>query len=269
MKYSIIIPVLNQLHYTQQCVESLLANGVKAESILIIDNGSSDETPQWLAANPQYASIHNVVNLGCGGAWTQGALHWDSEWVVLLNNDVVMGHNAIEASIARAEQLGVEVVSTALIEGELDYDIKTFTADYVQKMAGQQRAGFFHGVCFAVKREVFHRIGFLDTDRALFGREDTEFLFRCQRNGVKMATVGEAVMHHFGSITQKAMKLEAGVTEFGDHRYLYRKLGLSWWGRQAYKRTRRNRERQWRTQELAATGMTLHMDRRGGQWIYR
>src|SRR4051812_42500057 len=87
MRYRIVIPVLNQLAYTQQCVESLLRGGTPAETLLVIDNGSSDETPAWLASRPDIPSIRNRVNLGCGGAWTQGALAVGADWVVLLNND--------------------------------------------------------------------------------------------------------------------------------------------------------------------------------------
>src|SRR4029079_1146413 len=70
MRYSVVIPVLNQLHYTKQCVDSLIANGVPAESVLVIDNGSTDDTPAWLAQRSDIRSVRNPVNLGCGGAWT-------------------------------------------------------------------------------------------------------------------------------------------------------------------------------------------------------
>ena len=269
MKYSVVIPVLNQLKYTRQCVDSLLAVGVPVESMLVIDNGSTDETAQYLAANPQSPSIWNAVNLGCGGAWTQGALANKSEWVVLLNNDVVLGHNAIEAGIGAAEKLGLGVVSPALMEGELDYDATEFAQKFIGEMGEVRREGWFHGVCFTVHRDVFHKIGFLDTDRLLFGREDAEFLARCKRGSIKVATVGASVLHHFGSITQSAMKREQGIKEFGDHRYAYRRFGMNWWDRQTNKLNRKRNEANWRAAELAAHGMTLHMDRRGGAWSYR
>jgi N-acetylglucosaminyl-diphospho-decaprenol L-rhamnosyltransferase len=269
MNYSVVIPVLNQLHYTKQCVDSLLAVGVPVESLLVINNGSVDETASYLAGNAHIPSINNLVNLGCGGAWTQGALAGKHEWVVLLNNDVVLGHNAIEASIAAAERLKLGVVSTSLVEGELDYDTAEFSAKFVAEMKEVVRPGWFHGVCFAVRRDVFHQIGFLDTDRNLFGREDAEFLARCKRGNIAVGTVGAAVMHHFGSITQSAMKREQGVKEFGDHRYAYRRFGMNWWDRQVNKVERKRKARSWRDAELAAHGMTLHMDRRGGSWSYR
>jgi N-acetylglucosaminyl-diphospho-decaprenol L-rhamnosyltransferase len=269
MRYTVVIPVLNQLHYTQQCIESLLANGVPAQSLLVIDNGSSDATPDWLASRPDIRSVRNPVNLGCGGAWTQGALLSNSDWVVLLNNDIVCAHNFIEAQIRAAEVQRLDVVSPSLVEFELDYDLSAFTAEFLRKMSGTVRAGWFHGVCFSVRREVFERVGFLDTDRLLFGREDAEFLARCKRHGIDVGTVGDALMHHFGSITQNAMKKEQGVSKFGDHRYFYSKIGLDWWGRQQAKFARKSQTARWVASERGRTGMTLHMVHRGGSIEYR
>jgi N-acetylglucosaminyl-diphospho-decaprenol L-rhamnosyltransferase len=269
MRYSVVIPVLNQLHYTKQCVDSLIANGVPAESVLVIDNGSTDDTPAWLAQRSDIRSVRNPVNLGCGGAWTQGALLSDSDWVVLLNNDIVCAHNFIEAQIASAEANKLDVVSPSLVEFELDYDLASFTTEFLRKMSGTVRRGWFHGVCFSVRREVFQKIGFLDTDRLLFGREDAEFLARCQKHGIEVGTVGDALMHHFGSITQNAMKKEQGVSKFGDHRYFYSKIGLNWWGRQQAKFARKSQTAKWSKEERERTGMTLHMVHRGGQVEYR
>lgn len=255
--------------HTQQCVQSLLCHGVEVSSLLIIDNGSTDDTPAWLASRPDLRSIRNPVNLGCGGAWTQGALASDSDWVVLLNNDIVCGHNFIEAQIEAAQKYGLEVVSPSMVEFELDYDLAAFTPEFLAKMSGTVREGWFHGVCFSVHRAVFHKAGFLDTDRLLFGREDAEFLARCKRHGLKVGTVGDALLHHFGMITQTAMKKELGVSKFGDHRYLYSKIGLNWWGRQQAKFARKSQVRQWSDAELARSGMTLHMVHRNHCVEYR
>jgi N-acetylglucosaminyl-diphospho-decaprenol L-rhamnosyltransferase len=269
MRASIVIPVMNQLHYTRQCVESLLQHGTDPASILVVDNGSVDETPAWLASMPQIRSVRNAVNLGCGGAWTQGAMLSDSEWVVLLNNDIVSGHAFVPAMLDAAEREGLEVVSCAMVERDLDYPLEAFTAEFVAKMGAVVRRGWFHGVCFAVRRTVFERIGFLDTDRLLYGREDSEFLYRCRRNGVPVGTVGAALLHHFGSITQNAIKQQTGVRKMGDHRYFYAKVGLGWWGRQRAKFARKSQTRRWSQTERATHGQTLHMVHVDGQWEYR
>ena len=270
MKVGIVIPVLNQLDYTRQCVESLLAAGVPGQSILVIDNASTDDTPQWLAATRQVRSLRNPVNLGCGSAWTQGAvLMPEAEWVVFLNNDVLFAHDAIGASIAAAEARGHEVVSPALMEGQLDYDLAGHTRDFVARMVGEWRENYFHAVCFAVRRDVLHRIGFPDTDRALFGREDIEYLVRCRRNKVPMGVSGAGVLHHFGSVTQSALKLELGVRNFGDNRYLYSRLGMGWWARKRFKAELQSQADAWRVAEKGRHGLTLHMERQDGRWTMR
>ncbi len=266
MKYRIVIPVLNQLAYTRQCVESLLAHGSAASSLLVIDNGSNDATPQWLASRPDVPSLRNRVNLGCGGAWTQGALLADSDWVVLLNNDVIVCESAMDRLLGAADRHGLEVISPSLVEGPLDYDFAMHAKAFCSAMTGSLRAGWFHGVCFAVRRSVFERIGFPDTDRQLGGREDVEFLVRCTRHHIPVGTVGDALLHHFGSITQKAIKLETGQDDLGDRGHFYRKVGMNWLARKRFKSERRRLARNWVRQEHAEHGFAMHMLRIDGQW---
>lgn len=267
MRYVVVIPVLNELRYTTQCIDSLLAHGTPAGAILVIDNGSSDGTPAWLAAHPEIRSVRNAVNLGCGGAWTQGALLADAEWVVLLNNDVLVSERAMDAMLDAADKHGLDVVSPSLAEGELDYDFEAHAAAFVAAMAGSLRRDWFHGVCFAVRKKVFESIGFLDTDRRLGGREDVEYLVRCQRNGIPVGTVGDALLHHFGSITQKAIKLETGQKDLGDRDYFYAKLGMGWLARKRFKAARKRSARSWLAKETSTGGYAMHMLRSAGRWV--
>ena len=266
MRYTVVIPVLDQLHYTQQCVDSLIAGGTPAAAILVIDNGSSDDTPQWLASRSDIRSLRNRVNLGCGGAWTQGALLADSEWAVLLNNDVIVADHAMDRMLDAADKQGLDVVSSALVEGPLDYDFAAHAQAFQDKMAGTLRRGWFHGVCFAVRRSVFERIGFPDTDRQLGGREDVEYLLRCLRHDVPVGTVGDALLHHFGSITQKAIKLETGQGDLGDRDHFYRKMGMGWLARKRFKRERKQMAHDWVAVERSQRGYVMHMLRDHGQW---
>jgi GT2 family glycosyltransferase len=266
MRYLVVIPVLDQLRYTEQCVASLLAHGTPAEAILVIDNGSKDETPQWLAAHPAIRSVRNAVNLGCGGAWTQGALLAQSDWVVLLNNDVLVSDRAMDAMLDAGERHGLDVVSPSLAEGALDYDFEAHSARFVAAMKGTLRRDWFHGVCFAVRRSVFEKIGFPDTDRRLGGREDVEYLVRCLRNGVPVGTVGDALLHHFGSITQKAIKLETGQKDLGDRDYFYARVGMGWLARKRFKADRKAMAKTWLTDEMTKAGYSMHMLRTEGSW---
>jgi glycosyltransferase involved in cell wall biosynthesis len=267
--YMVVVPVLNQLDYTQRCVASLLDGGTDAGSILVIDNGSSDDTPRWLDSQHDVGlcSVRNRTNLGCGGAWTQGALLSDCQWVVLLNNDVVMCRDGISALLDAADRQGLDVISPSIVEGELDYDFDAFAAQFRRAMNGQLRRGWFHGVCFAVRRRVFETIGFPDTDRQLGGREDVEYLVRCDRHGVPTGTVGDVVLHHFGSVTQQALKQQLGLTDLGDRHHFYRKLGMGWLDRKRFKHARREQARRWAARERAC-GYSMHMLRHDKTWSH-
>lgn len=266
MRYTVVIPVLNQLHYTRQCVESLRASGVPAEAILVIDNASTDGTAAWLAGCADARSVHNPVNLGCGGAWTQGCYLSHADWVVLLNNDVLAGPHAIDALLDAAERHGLDVVSPSLLEGADDYSFAEFAPGYGEKMKDELRRGWFHGVCFAIRRNVFHRIGYPDTDRLMWGHEDKEYLVRCLRAGVPVGTVGGSVFHHFGSITQAAMKREQSIKKLGNHRHAYRRMGMGWWERKRFKAQQRRETAEWSAAENARHGMSLHMLRENQTW---
>ena len=50
------------------------------------------------------------------------------------------------------------------------------------------------------------------------------------------------------------MKKEQGVTQFGDHRYFYARIGLNWWGRQKAKYARKSRTAAWMRAERQRTG---------------
>ncbi len=266
-RFTVVIPVFNQLAYTVQCVDSLLSRGVQPGQILVVDNASSDETPNWLRQHPEYRQVRNRTNLGCGCAWTQGVvLSLDAEWVVLLNNDVLAGPDAVAAMLNAAEREGFGVVSPALLEGADDYGFSAFSEEYSRKMAGRVRKGKFHGVCFAIHRRVLEAVGFPDTDRRLGGYEDAEYLFRCLRAGISVGTVGDAVFHHFGSITQKAIKQKTGQRSLGDLRYFRSRVGAAWLSRKIEKVRARSRYRAWIRDELAGSGYTLHMVRREGVW---
>lgn len=72
MRVAVVIPVLNQLAYTQGCLRDLqpdLAAGVR---VVVVDNGSTDGTDAWLAAQPGITVLRNPENRGCAPAWNQG-----------------------------------------------------------------------------------------------------------------------------------------------------------------------------------------------------
>jgi glycosyltransferase involved in cell wall biosynthesis len=92
---SIIIPCWSQLEFTQQCLASLKEHTRPAWELIVIDNGSTDGTAAYLAGARDMASVPvtvvtNATNLGLPAAINQRLRLARGEYLVLLNNDVVV-----------------------------------------------------------------------------------------------------------------------------------------------------------------------------------
>jgi GT2 family glycosyltransferase len=96
LKYSITFACYNQVTYTRQCIESMIKHGLDLSRVVVVDNDSSDETREYLSTLPLGGRILNKSNMGCGVAWNQGALALQSEWTIIMNNDVLVSRGWVE-----------------------------------------------------------------------------------------------------------------------------------------------------------------------------
>ena len=92
---SIIIPCWNQLEFTRQCIAALVRCTRPPWELIVIDNGSTDGTKDYCAGVRDAAAVPvtvvtNTTNRGFPAAINQGLKRARGEYLVLLNNDVVV-----------------------------------------------------------------------------------------------------------------------------------------------------------------------------------
>ncbi len=264
-----VIPVFNQLTYTTQCLESLNRNGVADAQVVVVNNASTDGTGAFLAGRSELRTITNPTNVGCAAAWSQGVEAAQAPWTVVLNNDVLIAPGFVEGLLSFASETGCDIVSPAMGEGELDYELDPFARDFVLRMAKLSRRDLAFGVCFMVHRRVFEAIGLFDVKLGQAGYEDEDFFRRARRAGFRLGTTGRAYLHHFGSVTQKSVKASLWVADsarLGNRDYFRRKHGLNWLRRRTDRLQGKLRWAFWRRRERRCAGMALLMRRAGGQW---
>lgn len=271
LKYAITFACYNQVNYTRQCLDSMIKHGNDLSRVVIVDNGSSDETREYLKTLPLGGLILNEANLGCGVAWNQGALALQAEWTIVMNNDVLVCHDWLENLIDTAEQQQLKIISPSLIEGPLDYDFDAFADATIPKMRDVLRRGARHAVCLAIHQSVWQEIGYFQPVPKLLGYEDTLFFHEADKAGIACGMTGASWLHHYGSITQTAMKQERGLSEKQGlgNRHNYRLLQMSWLQRKLKKMQRVRQAKQWRDDELAGYGMTLHGTRVNGDFNWQ
>jgi len=230
---SIVIPLYNQLAYTQGCLQSLRKTTTVDAEIILVDNASSDGTGAYLKTLDDVTIISNADNRGCSGAWNQGAQAASGEWIVILNNDVLLSAGWLEGLLEAASRLELDIVTPAIREGEYNYDIDSYARDFTSRMKAVVRRGRASGICFMVHRRVFEAIGIFDENFRIGQYEDTDFFLRASRAGFYLGTVGSSFLHHFGSVTQKSMKSTRITRPYAleNKAYFIRKWKLPWWKR--------------------------------------
>jgi len=109
---SIVIPVRDGKPFIAEAIESGLAQGVAVREVIVIDDGSTDGTPDIVAAlsDPR---VHLVTNRsgrrGVSVARNDGAALARGEWLVFLDADDSLRPGAVDALLARAGEKTVAV----------------------------------------------------------------------------------------------------------------------------------------------------------------
>jgi GT2 family glycosyltransferase len=269
--YSITFACYNALDYTKKCIDSLLKTKTPLKRVAVVDNCSTDSTQTYLQSLDLGALILNKTNLGCGVAWNQGALALQSEWTVVMNNDIIVSDYWIDDLIKEAEENNVKIISPAIIDGSLDYSFEDFSSLAREKYQNLKRFNHQHAVCMVIHESVWKEIGFFRATPSLLGYEDTLFFNAVKNNKIHTMTTGRVWIHHFGSITQTLMRQERGLKEKASlgKRDNYKELHQTWLQRKLNKMRLNRLNEQSRIKELNEFGVTIHGVRENGgfKWL--
>jgi GT2 family glycosyltransferase len=217
MNVSIIIPVLNNLHYTNNCINSILddINKFKKE-IIVIDNGSTDNTSSILKnLYPQINVITNNTNLGFAKACNQGAKKSSGDMLIFLNNDTQVTNGWIEKlvnCIKSQKHIGIVGCKLLYPDKTIQHAGVAFSATLVHHIyrnfspchPAVNRQREFQAVtaaCMLLPRKIFTALGGFD-ETFTNGFEDLDLCFRVRRKGLKVIYTPECVVIHHESKTQ-------------------------------------------------------------------
>lgn len=211
MKTSIIILTLNQLPLTIQCLESIKRNTPEEHEIIIVDNGSSDDTVQFLKAHyPELKLIENQQNLGFAKGCNQGVELAEGDAILFLNNDTVVPPGWLTPMLRALNSdssVGMAGPVTNYISGHqlvpVTYselkNMEAFAAEYCESKRGQvEEVRRLIGFCLLVKRSVLSEIGWFDERYGLGNYEDDDLCLRALQHGYKLLIALDSFIHHIG-----------------------------------------------------------------------
>lgn len=218
---SIIIPVFNQVDYTANCINSIL-NNLKTEfkiEIIIINNGSTDNTDQYLKTLPSnfFLIINNKKNLGFSKACNQGALKAKGDFLIFLNNDVV-AVNGWLTKMMSVYNGNVGIVGSKLLypNGSIQHagivivsnknDPLFALHNYYKKPGNLPEANLLRdyqavtGACMLIKKELFFDVDCFD-ENYINGYEDIDLCFKVKQKGHRIIYCPQSILYHYESTT--------------------------------------------------------------------
>ncbi len=212
---SLIIPLYNQLHYTQRCLESIVKHTSIPYEIILIDNASQDGTQEFVRT-VKATVISNDINLGCARAWNQGVKASQGRLIGILNNDIVVSDGWLGNLVAFLGGSRHGIVSPAAREGQLNYDLDGYAKKYTRRCSKATRAEIY-GACMLIDRRVFDQVGLFDEAFSYGGCEDVDFQWRAEQAGFSVGMTGSALIHHYSMVTQDAIKLSESTSYPADN----------------------------------------------------
>lgn len=214
MRVSIIILTWNGLEYTKKCLDSLYKNtNFNLCKIIVVDNGSTDGTVEYLQTIPWINPIFNSENLGFvkGNNTALKFINCQND-VILLNNDTEIHDSKwiekLQNSAYYDEKIGIVGCRIRRLGRDIMQHVGTYMPDFTywgQQIAANEkdinqynRDHDVEGVVFAcvyIKASLMKMIGYLDEDYFSY-YEDTDYCLKAIQAGFRVICCGSLTIEH-------------------------------------------------------------------------
>lgn len=211
---SIIIPTHNGFKHLRNCVESIREHTEAGTyEIIVVDNGSTDETPMWCQTQQDLVYIRNEENEGFPRACNQGLRRAGGDSILFLNNDTIVttrwlsnlrtalySHDDIGAvgPITNAASYGTAIPVAYKNTNEMQSFAANF--NHSNPSAWEERLKLV-GFCLLVKQEVAEKVGEFDERFSPGNFEDDDYCYRIRQVGYRLLLCHDTFIHHVGNAT--------------------------------------------------------------------
>ena len=210
---TVIIPVLNQIEHTRECLQTLRADVPRAH-VIVIDNNSTDSTPEVIREEfPWVTYVRNTINAGVSASWNQGICMADTPLVCVLNNDTVIPRRGMRLLIREARRNGAATALGRRLNS--NFTCGPHTED-------PERMHYPEAYALVMTKQTYRKVGPFDERFWPAYSEDADYGIRLKIAGIHCAIVPMAVFHK-GSVTARNLD---NVSSFVAENM--KKLSLKW-----------------------------------------
>jgi len=219
MKYPLVISIVvnwNLKKELGECLNSLRNTSYPNHKIVVVDNGSTDGSPSFVAeCYPEVDLIALPTNQGYAAGLNAGilrAMEHNADYVFLLNNDVLIPDNTIsilvetmeshkDVGIASPKVLFYHYPNKIYALGDRIYPWSPLPVRFghgkkdSQKFKGIMEFDYVTGCAMMVRSDIFRIVGLFETSYFMY-YEDADFCRRVRDRGYRIICIGHAIVYH-------------------------------------------------------------------------
>jgi glycosyltransferase involved in cell wall biosynthesis len=119
---SVVVPTKNRWPLLQTAVRTVLGQSTRDLELLVVDDGSTDETPQRVAAldDPRLVVLRHERSQGVSRARNEAIERARGTWVAFLDDDDFWARDKLELQLEAAGAQGADFISTAALRVRAD-----------------------------------------------------------------------------------------------------------------------------------------------------
>ncbi|MFM1900025.1 MAG: hypothetical protein RLZZ216_601 [Cyanobacteriota bacterium] len=202
---SVVIPTYNRRPILEKCLLALedqrLTTDLEAYEVVVVDDGSSDGTPDWLRRDAGRFPHVRLVEQAHGGpaeGRNRGVDHARGDVIVFIDSDLVVTPTFLASHAAALKQSWSQRGDRLCFT----YGAVINTANFESPTAERHKLrdlswAYFATGNVAIDRQVLERSGLFDTGFRLYGWEDLELGERLRQMGVVLVKCPQAVGYHW------------------------------------------------------------------------
>jgi GT2 family glycosyltransferase len=230
---SIVVPIVNGIRLTLECLLSIVrhTDGAAFE-VIVVDNGSTDESQDILSTIPNLRYARQDGNLGFGPGCNAGAALASGRYIVFLNNDAQVQAGWLTAMLEifnGADDVGAVGPKVLFPDGRLQDAGSAINPDCTSTLIGvfddpnaprfnyRREVPYLSAVCLMVEADRFRADGGFDPAFAPAYCEDVDLCLRLRRDGLRVVYQPAAVVVHHLSATSSALSASFKMAAVTSH----------------------------------------------------
>ncbi len=199
---SVIIVNWNGAQFLPRCFQSLREQTWRGFQVLLVDNGSTDDSVTLTSSNfPEVDIVVFGRNLGYAEANNRAASLTEAQYLFFLNNDTHLHSDALATLVSTAESHPDIAIwapqqrtydGTHYLNAGMSIDLLGYPC------VGNPPAHklfYADGACLFIRRAIFNALGGFDPQHFMFF-EETDLCWRAWLWGYRVAAVPQAIVFH-------------------------------------------------------------------------